>query len=571
MPSDTGPQADNRGTRIRQVVPAPHYPNTDDLLRDAMHERPEGAVDVLLVNPPAPDGGIWIRSQHRVGRRSREGMIWPQIGLAQMAALFPDLDVDVVDAVPSRMTWEAFEALLDEKRPRFYLTQVTAPTLENDMFGVFLAKARGAVTIAFGTHVTPMPRATMEAYPALDYVLIGEPELALRELVDTLNHTKGGSNGEHHRTEPPTIPADPAAWWPDAEPAFAAQLERLFTGADPEWRPGWLDPERPTRNARLAAVNGLVWRRDGEIVINAPRPYIADLDDLPLPRHDILPIEHYRAPLVGGPYTFVVPSRGCPAACRFCIKHVSYGRSVRYRSPENVLAEIEQLVDLGVHKIHMYADLFTVNRDHVMGICDGIIERGLPVRWTCNSRVDFVDPELLQRMHDAGCWMISWGIESGAPEMLERMHKGITREKARRALRWAKQAGIMNWGYFIIGLPGETERTIRQTIDFAKSLPTDLVLFHIAAPHPGTPFFFEVVKNGWFRPGTRWEEVDMDRSTVLDYPNLSAEELERWAKRAFREWALRPGPMWTYLKLLFADPALIQSAVRIGLETLGWT
>jgi radical SAM superfamily enzyme YgiQ (UPF0313 family) len=219
----------------------------------------------------------------------------------------------------------------------------------------------------------------------------------------------------------------------------------------------------------------------------------------------------------------------------------------------------------------MYADLFTVNRDHVMGICDGIIERDLPVRWTCNSRVDFVDPELLQRMHDAGCWMISWGIESGAPEMLERMHKGITREKARRALRWAKQAGIMNWGYFIIGLPGETERTIRQTIDFAKSLPTDLVLFHIAAPHPGTPFFFEVVENGWFRPGTRWEEVDMDRSTVLDYPNLSAEELERWAKRAFREWALRPGPMWTYLKLLFADPALIQSAVRIGLETLGWT
>ena len=151
-----------------------------------MAERPEDAVDILLVNPPAPDGGIWIRSQHRVGRRSREGMIWPQVELAQMAALFPDYRVEVVDAIPSHMTWEAFEALLDEKRPRYYVTQVTAPTLENDMFGVFLAKARGAVTMAFGTHVTPMPRTTMEAYPALDYVLLGEPELTLREMVDTL-------------------------------------------------------------------------------------------------------------------------------------------------------------------------------------------------------------------------------------------------------------------------------------------------------------------------------------------------------------------------------------------------
>ena len=158
----------NLGTRTRKRIPAPAFPNTDALLQEALEERPKDAVDILLVNPPAPDGGIWIRSQHRVGRRSREGMIWPQVELAQMAALFPDYRVEVVDAIPSHMTWEAFEALLDEKRPRYYVTQVTAPTLENDMFGVFLAKARGAVTMAFGTHVTPMPRTTMEAYPALD-------------------------------------------------------------------------------------------------------------------------------------------------------------------------------------------------------------------------------------------------------------------------------------------------------------------------------------------------------------------------------------------------------------------
>jgi len=317
-------------------------------------------------------------------------------------------------------------------------------------------------------------------------------------------------------------------------------------------------------------VKGLVWRDGDRIVVNADRPFIADLDDLPLPRHDLLPLDDYRAPLVGGPYAFVVTSRGCPGGCRFCIKHVSYGSSVRFRSPQGVLAEIEQLVGLGVRKIHMYADLFTVNRDHVMGICDGIRERGLDIRWTCNSRVDFVDAEMLRAMADAGCWMIAWGVESGDERMLRRMHKGTTLEQIRRALRWSREAGIMNWGYFIIGLPGETEESIRRTIDVAKELPLDIALFHIAAPHPGTPFFFEVVEHGWFRPGTRWEEVDMDRSTVLDYPQLSAEDLERWARRAFREWALRPRPMWTYLRILVDNPALWGPALRIGLESLGW-
>jgi len=549
---------------VQQRIVAPNFPNTDALLYEELARRPSSAVDILLVNPPAPDGGIWIRSQHRVGRRSREGMIWPQVDLAQMAALFPDFRVEVVDAMPERMSWAEFERLLDAKRPRYYVTQVTAPTLQNDMYGAFLAKARGAVTLAFGTHVTPMPASTMKAYPALDYVLLGEPELTLRELIDVSERMRNGATAQSD------VGGDGAAWWPAVEPDSAARLKRLFTTHDPDWRPLWRDAHFAEGGAPFARIKGLVWRNASEIVINPPRPYIANLDDLPLPRHDLLPLKAYRAPLVGGPYDFVVPSRGCPAACRFCIKNVSYGASVRFRAPENVVDEVEMLVNLGVRKIHMYADLFTVNREHVMGICAGILERKLPVRWTCNSRVDFVDLELLQQMRRAGCWMISWGIESGEPEMLKRMNKGITLEKVEKALGWAKEAGIMNWGYFIIGLPGETEASIRKSIDFAKRLPLDLILFHIAAPHPGTPFFFEVVENGWFRPGVRWEDVDMDRSTVLDYPNLKAEDLERWAKRAFREWAFRPKPMLTYLRLVLGDPSLITSAMRIGLETLGW-
>jgi anaerobic magnesium-protoporphyrin IX monomethyl ester cyclase len=218
----------------------------------------------------------------------------------------------------------------------------------------------------------------------------------------------------------------------------------------------------------------------------------------------------------------------------------------------------------------MYADLFTVSREQVVGLCELILERGLRLRWTCNSRVDFVDPEMLRLMGQAGCWMISWGIESASEEVLQRARKGIALEQVEQALQWSREAGIRNWGYFIIGLPGETEETIKQTIRFSKRLPLDLALFHIAAPYPGSPLFFEVVQQGWFRPGTRWEEVDMDRSTVLDYPHLRAEELERWARRAFRSWALRPGPALTYLRMLLGSPSLWRPALKIGLESLGW-
>jgi anaerobic magnesium-protoporphyrin IX monomethyl ester cyclase len=173
-------------------------------------------------------------------------------------------------------------------------------------------------------------------------------------------------------------------------------------------------------------------------------------------------------------------------------------------------------------------------------------------------------------MGRAGCRLISWGIESGNEQILKHARKGAYPDKAERALRWAKQSGIMNWGYFIIGLPGETEETIRQTIDFSKKLPLDIALFHVAAPYPGTPFFFEVVENNWFRPGTRWEQVDMDKGTVLDYPNLPAERLLYWQKRAFREWAFRPGPAFTYLKMLMYDSSTMKTALNVGLQHLFW-
>lgn len=234
------------------------------------------------------------------------------------------------------------------------------------------------------------------------------------------------------------------------------------------------------------------------------------------------------------------------------------------------MEELWKLKKMGVNSIHMYADLFTVHREQVMELCQMMIDQKINIRWTCNSRVDYVDEEMLQLMAKAGNWLISWGIESGNEQVLKHVRKGTDLDKVKRALTWSKNAGIMNWGYFIIGLPGETEESIQETIQFAKNLPLDIALFHVAAPYPGTPFFFEVVQQGWFRKGTRWESVDMDKGTVLDYPGLPAERLLYWQKRAFREWAFRPGPMLTYFRMLFSDWATFKSALNVGIQHLFW-
>jgi anaerobic magnesium-protoporphyrin IX monomethyl ester cyclase len=532
---------ENLGSRRIPKLKMANFPSADEIVRQGLMEsRSEHAIDILLVNPPTPDGGYWIRTQHRVGRRTRENMVWPQVSLAQMAALLhPTYKLKIIDANAEKMGWPAFIKELDKYQPRYYLTQVTAPTLENDMYGCFLAKARGAKTIAFGTHVTPIPRESLRPFPSLDFVLVGEPDLSIRDLLD---HLEGRF---------------------DERPEF---IQNLFEKHDPQYKPAIRDDG----SVDMHGIKGLAWRKGDEIVINFPRPFISDLDDLPIPMHELLPLEKYRMPLIKGPFTFIVTSRGCPAGCTYCIKHVSYQYTARLRSPNLIMEELWQLKNLGINNIHMYSDLFTVNRDQVMELCQRMIDEKINIKWTSNSRVDYVDEEMLQMMGRAGNWLISWGIESGNEQILKHARKGAYPDKAKRALIWAKKAGIMNWGYFIIGLPGETEATIRQTIDFSKKLPLDIALFHVAAPYPGTPFFFEVVENGWFRKGTRWEQVDMDKGTVLDYPDLPAERLLYWQKRAWREWAFRPGPILTYGKMLLSDISTVKSALSVGLQHLSW-
>ena len=387
--------------------------------------------------------------------------------------------------------------------------------------------------------MTAIPRETLKPFPALDMIFVGEPDLTLRDLPDHLE--------DKIDERPP-------------------EIVKLFEEHDLDYKPAI----NGDGEVDLAKIRGIGYRQNGNIEVNLPRNFIKDLDALPIPKHELLPFDKYRMPLIRGPFTFIVTSRGCPAGCTYCIKHVSYQFGLRLRSPEKLMEELWQLKEMGLNNIHMYADLFTVNREQVMDLCKRMIDEKIDIRWTCNSRVDYVDEEMLRTMREAGNWLISWGIESGNEQILKHAHKGAYPDKARLSLRWARDAGIKNWGYFIIGLPGETEETIRDTIDFSKELPLDIALFHVAAPYPGTPFFFEVVENEWFRPGTRWENVDMDEGTVLDYPGLSAERLLYWQKRAFREWALRPGPILTYFKMLVSDRSTFKTAIDVGLQHLSW-
>ncbi|OJX39548.1 MAG: radical SAM protein [Chloroflexi bacterium 44-23] len=531
----------NLGTRRIADVKMAKFPNADAIVREnVIKSRKSTAVDIMLVNPPTPDRALWIRTQHRVGRRTRENMVWPQVSLAQMAALLvPNYTVKIIDANAERMGWPEFANEISKYQPKYYLTQLTAPTLENDMYGCFLAKARGAITIAFGTHITPIPVETMRPFPALDFGLVGEPDLAIVDLLDHMEHKVD------QRSD---------------------LIKKLIADHDPLYKPSFNEDG----SVNFAGIKGLAWRDNETIVVNAQRPFIKDLNDLPIPLHDLLPYKKYIMPLIKGPFTFIVTSRGCTAGCIFCIKHVSYQFSVRLRDPEKIMEELWVLKKLGINNVHMYADLFTASRDQVVGLCNLMIESDINMKWTCNSRVDYVDEEELQLMAKAGCHLISWGIESGSEQVLKHARKGAYTDKALRALTWSRAAGIKNWGYFIIGLPTETEETIQMTIKFAKSLPLDIALFHVAAPYPGTPFFFEVVENGWFRPGTRWEQVDMDKGTVLDYPGLPAEKLLYWQKRAFREWAFRPGPVFTYLKMLFSDISTFKTALSVGIQHLSW-
>ncbi len=234
-----------------------------------------------------------------------------------------------------------------------------------------------------------------------------------------------------------------------------------------------------------SSIEGIVYRNGTEIRSTGARKLIADVDSLPIPARHLIPLGRYRA--LGMPIS-ITTSRGCPFKCIFCVGRKMVGSKVRYRSPEKVVDELEPLSKLNFHQINIADDLFTAKGSHCIGVCDEIIKRGLEVKWTSFARVDTVSRKVLGKMKEAGCQAVSFGVESGNSEILKTIRKGITIEQVIAAVEMCNDVGITPHASFILGLPGETPDSLKETVDFGEKLKSMGVShgFHLLAPFPGT-------------------------------------------------------------------------------------
>ncbi|HOM30009.1 MAG TPA: radical SAM protein [Deltaproteobacteria bacterium] len=394
----------------------------------------------------------------------------PPLGLSYAAAALESVGatVRILDFIVSRYTPEKLRRFLDAFEPDAVgagCVTMNYPDAERIIKDVKRFRP-DTVTMMGGPHVSFDVEGTFASCPELDLVVIGEGEDTLMELAPVLT--------------------DRSAW---------------------------------------GAVRGIAYREDGEVVRTGPRELIHDLDRLPLPARHLLPVSRYLA--LGYPVS-IITSRGCPNRCIFCLGRKMVGFKGRYRDPGLVVDEIEHILSLGFTRINVADDLFTADRKRVAMLCEEILGRGVKFGWSAFARVNTVDPETLKIMRKAGCDSISFGIESGNPEMLKRIRKGITLEQARQAVAWCKEADILPHASFMVGLPGETRQTLEDTHRFATELNIAYG-YHFFAPFPGTTvreelenYDIEILTNDWGRYDAN--------SPVVRTSALSPEEMIEFVK-----------------------------------------
>lgn len=288
---------------------------------------------------------------------------------------------------------------------------------------------------------------------------------------------------------------------------------------------------------RLGQVSGIAYRDGGGTVTRTkPRVYRDDLDDLPFPlRTD----RHMRG------YTLfeVVGKRGCPFRCAFCGASADH-RKVRFRSPENVVAEIDLLFARhGRKKLYFNDDVFTIKRRWTQEFCELLRRRGRRIEWECQTRVDLVDAALLREMKAAGCESVVFGIDAGNQATLDRLHKQITVRQAKDAVGAAKRAGMAAWCNFIMGYPWETSRDLQDTIDLARALDPHFARFFIATPYPGSELFGYCRDRGLIRTDDLSAYTQDSGRSIIRLEHLSQGELGRAVWRANLRFYLRPRAM----------------------------
>jgi anaerobic magnesium-protoporphyrin IX monomethyl ester cyclase len=260
--------------------------------------------------------------------------------------------------------------------------------------------------------------------------------------------------------------------------------------------------------SNLNQIKGIAYKdtSTGEIKLTPSRGLINDIDRLPPPSRELFENCHYQNYYYGKfgyKTTAIMTSRGCPFTCDFCSRPI-FGNDFRARSAENVADEVEEAIRLGYNRIWFADDCFTLNRKRLVEVCEEIINRGLRIDWECLSRVDTLDSETANKMKQAGCIRMFFGIESGNDSILKIMNKQITTKQAYRATQICKKQGIKTGAFFILGYPGENAKTILNTVKFASSLPLDYLSFTLPYPIPGTPLFErlngKLISDEWEEP-----------------------------------------------------------------------
>jgi len=355
-----------------------------------------------------------------------------------------------------------------------------------------------SVIVAGGIHPTALPEETIKN-PFIDFVVVGEGEITLYELVKAIEE----------------------------------------------------------KECNFKKINGLYFKQNNIIISTPPRELISDIDEIPFPARDLFDLDlYYNAPtkkVSSEPAGPILTSRGCAFNCIHCISRKIWKRTPRFRSIPNIMKELEECVyKFGIKEINIYDDTFTLNQDRAMKICDEIIKRKLDIFWVSFSRVNTISEKLAKKMYEAGCRKISFGLESGSQKILDLMRKQATIEMGKKAVKTITKQGILAHASFMFGNLGETEKTIKETIKFAKSLPLDNATFFITSPVPGTDLYEIAKKEGFINENTKWEEFAPLTNTppILVQRNISKERLVYWQKKAFREFYLRPKYFFHKIKQL---------------------
>lgn len=400
---------------------------------------------------------------------------FPPLGLAYLAAVLDQdgYEVKIWDCPVCEIDHKKLKSDLAAFQPSLVGIGSMTPTIESAFQSAAVAKEAcpDAKVVVGGPHVTFMDEETLAQEPAIDVVVRGEGEQTLSELV---THLPSLSN--------------------------------------------------------LEAVKGITFRKGDQIIKTPNRPFIQDLDALPRPAYRFLPIERYR--IIGRKLLPIMSSRGCPFQCSFCVASQMFGAGFRARNPENVLDEMEWLRDeYGAQGISFQDDTLTFSKKRILEICDGIIKRKINLRWGCGTRADVVTKEILAKMQKAHCDEICFGVESGCQRIRDALKKKVSTEQIEKAIKWAKEAGIFVTASIIIGYPGETKETLKQTLEFVRKVePDDVYLCH-ATPYPGTELRALVERNGW-KMESDWKLYNT-MNPIFEDPSLPATEIAMMRKNFY--------------------------------------